>query len=88
MLAVDLLARRDEARLVALEEQDAALGFGSGMAAVNAAILTNVQSGDRILASRDLYGSTTTLLSNVYMTLGVPTTFVDILDLETVAAKI
>lgn len=76
-----------EIAIASLEEQDAALGFGSGMAALNAAILTNVQSGDRIMASRDLYGATTTLLNNVYMTLGVPTTFVDILDIETVAAR-
>jgi cystathionine beta-lyase/cystathionine gamma-synthase len=76
-----------EISIAGLEEQEAALGFGSGMAAVNAAILTNVQSGDRILASRDIYGATTSLLSNVYMTLGVPTTFVDILDLDDVAAK-
>jgi cystathionine beta-lyase/cystathionine gamma-synthase len=76
-----------EIAIASLEEQDAALGFGSGMAAVNAAILTNVQAGDRILASRDIYGATTTLLSNIYMTLGVPTTFVDIIDIETVAEK-
>ena len=76
-----------EISIAALEEQDAALGFGSGMAALNAAILTNVQSGDRILASRDIYGATTTLLNNVFMTLGVPTTFVDILDLDSVAEK-
>lgn len=76
-----------EIAIAGMEEQESALGFGSGMAAVNAAILTNVQSGDRILASRDIYGATTTLLANVFMTLGVPTTFVDILDLETVAEK-
>jgi cystathionine beta-lyase/cystathionine gamma-synthase len=76
-----------EIAIASMEEQESALGFGSGMAAVNAAILTNVQSGDRILASRDIYGATTTLLSNIYMTLGVPTTFVDILDIEDVAAK-
>ena len=76
-----------EIAIAGMEEQEAALGFGSGMAAVNAAILTNVQSGDRILASRDIYGATTSLLSNVFMTMGVPTTFVDILDVEDVAAK-
>lgn len=76
-----------EISIAGMEEQEAALGFGSGMAAVNAAILTNVQTGDRILASRDIYGATTSLLSNVFMTLGVPTTFVDILDLDDVAAK-
>jgi O-acetylhomoserine/O-acetylserine sulfhydrylase-like pyridoxal-dependent enzyme len=60
-----------EIGVAALEEQDAALAFGSGMAALNTAILNIVQSGDRVLASRDLYGATTTLLSNIFGTLGV-----------------
>jgi cystathionine beta-lyase/cystathionine gamma-synthase len=77
-----------EIAVASMEEQDSALAFGSGMAAVNAAILNSVQAGDRILASRDLYGATSTLLSNVFGTLGVRTTFIDILDIERVSATL
>jgi cystathionine beta-lyase/cystathionine gamma-synthase len=73
-----------ELAIAALEEQEAAIGFGSGMAALNATILACVEQGDRILASRDLYGQTTSLLNQIFPPLGVRTTFVDILDLDAV----
>ena len=73
-----------EIAVAALEETEEAVAFGSGMAALLAAILNEVQSGDRVVASRDLYGATQALLGNVFGTLGVRTTFVDILDLEAV----
>ena len=71
-----------ENAIAALEETEDAIAFGSGMAALLAAILNEVQAGDRVVASRDLYGATQALLGNVFGTLGVRTTYVDILDLE------
>ncbi len=68
----------------ALEETEDALAFGSGMAAMLAAILVEVQAGDRVVAARDLYGATQALLVNVFGTLGVRTTFVDVLNLDRV----
>jgi cystathionine gamma-synthase/methionine-gamma-lyase len=73
-----------EMAVAALEEQEAAIGFGSGMAALNATILACVEQGDRIVASRDLYGQTTSLLNSIFPLLGVTTNFVDILDLDAV----
>ncbi len=73
-----------ETAVAALEETEDAVAFGSGMAALLAAILNEVQVGDRVVASRDLYGATQALLGNVFGTLGVRTTFVDILDLDDV----
>ena len=73
-----------EIAVAALEQTEDAIAFGSGMAALQAAILNEVQSGDRIVAARDLYGATQALLTNVFGTLGVKTTFVDILDLDQV----
>ena len=73
-----------EIAVAALEETEEAVTFGSGMAALLAAILNEVQAGDRVVASRDLYGATQALLGNVFGTLGVRTTFVDILDLSEV----
>jgi cystathionine gamma-synthase/methionine-gamma-lyase len=52
------------------------------MAAVHAAILSQVQAGNRIVAARDCYGATSAVLNNVFATLGVKTTYVDILDLD------
>jgi cystathionine gamma-synthase/methionine-gamma-lyase len=73
-----------ETAVAALEGTEEAIAFGSGMAALLAAILNEVQAGDRVVAARDLYGATQALLGNVFGTLGVRATFVDILDLEAV----
>ncbi len=73
-----------EVAVAALEETEDAIAFGSGMAALLQAILVEVQAGDRVVAGRDLYGATQALLAQVFGTLGVRTTFVDVLDLEQV----
>lgn len=77
-----------ETAVAVLEEQEAALGFGSGMAAVNAVLLAAVRQGDHVVASRDVYGQTTALLNNLYTGLGVEVDFVDILDLEALEAAL
>lgn len=74
-----------EVAVAGLEETEDAIAFGSGMAAMQAALLNEVQAGDRIVAGRDLYGATQALLGQVFGTLGVRTTFVDLLDLAQVA---
>lgn len=73
-----------EVAVAALEETEDAIAFGSGMAALLQAILVEVQAGDRVVAGRDLYGATQALLAQVFGTLGVRTTFVDVLDLDQV----
>ncbi len=45
-----------------LEEGEAAQAASSGMAAIMAAILAEVSSGDHIIATRDIYGGTKSLL--------------------------
>jgi cystathionine beta-lyase/cystathionine gamma-synthase len=77
-----------ETAVAALEGADDAIVYGSGMGALHAAILNQVQSGSRIVAARDLYGATATLLTNLFATLGVRTTFVDMMDLDAVAAAV
>src|SRR5262249_42973126 len=63
--------------------------FGSGMGALHAAILAaGIAAGDRIVAARDLYGATVTLLGNVFSSLGCQTTFVDVTDLDQVEAAL
>jgi methionine-gamma-lyase len=73
------------ARVVAeLEGAERGLAFGSGMAAISSAILSQVQRGQRILAAEGLYGTTHELLHDQLPRFGVDTTFVDACDLGAV----
>jgi cystathionine gamma-synthase/methionine-gamma-lyase len=56
------------------------------MAALHGALLgAGLEAGDRVVASRDIYGATFALLSTLFPTLGVEATFVDGNDLAQVA---
>jgi cystathionine beta-lyase/cystathionine gamma-synthase len=77
-----------EQAVATLEGTDEAVAFASGMAAVHAAILNEVQTGNHIVAARDVYGATYAVLTNLFTTLGVKTTFVDMLDLEAFAKTV
>ncbi len=71
-----------ETAIAALEGTDGAVAFASGMAALHAALLLDVKAGSRIVASTDLYGATAQLLTTVFSSLGVETTFVSLFDLD------
>ncbi len=66
-----------EKRLAALEGGVAGLCFGSGMAAITAAVLNVCRSGQHIVSSSSLYGGTVTLFSHTLPRLGIDVTFVD-----------
>ncbi|MCU0580651.1 MAG: PLP-dependent aspartate aminotransferase family protein [Desulfobacterota bacterium] len=71
--------------LADLEEGEAALSFGSGMAAVYAAILAaGVKTGSALLSAYDVYGATYTLCARLLPDWGVKTGFVDANDLRRV----
>jgi cystathionine beta-lyase/cystathionine gamma-synthase len=58
-----------------------AYACASGMAALHAALLaTGIAPGERIVASRDLYGTTAALLKNLFMGQGYDVRFVDVGD--------
>lgn len=59
-----------ESCLQALEGGERALGFASGMAAIDC-VLRLLNPGDHILASNDLYGGTYRLFENVYRSYGI-----------------
>ena len=63
-----------------IEGAEAGHAFATGMAAIHAALLSVVRGGDRIVSTRAVYGSTRSLLANVFGPLGVTTEFVDITD--------
>jgi cystathionine gamma-synthase/methionine-gamma-lyase len=75
--------------VAALEGMDAAVAFASGMAAIHAALLAaEVGPGDAVVASRDLYGATHTLLTAVFAHQGVRIVPVDATDLAAVRAAV
>lgn len=67
-----------------LEDAEAGFALASGMAAIHATLLSVVDAGDRIVATRAVYGSTQSLLVRVLGRLGIRTDFVDVTDLDAV----
>jgi len=51
-------------KMAALENGEAALIFGSGMAAVSTAMLAFLHSGDHVVLQNTLYGGTRNLIAN------------------------
>lgn len=75
-----------EKAMAELEGGEIAVGFGSGMAAISAAVLAHVSAGDHVLSSAAIYGGTNSLLSKYLPRWGVEVTYVDTNDLEAVAS--
>jgi len=65
-----------EAKLAKLEGTDAAKVFGSGMAAISAAIFSAVKSGDHVIAPDTVYGPVRSLLSHYLDRFGITVTYV------------
>ena len=66
-----------EARLAALEGAEACRMTATGMAAVSAALLSHLKAGDRVVASRALFGSCHWIVSTLLPRYGIETEFVD-----------
>lgn len=77
-----------EERIAALEGGRAALAVGSGMSAQMVALLTLLEAGDHLVSANTLYGGTYSQFDVTFRKLGIDTTFVDIDDLDAVAAAI
>ena len=69
-------------RLAALEGAGACLATGTGMAGVFAALACQLDSGDRVVASRALFGACYAILNDILPRWGVTTEFVDGADLD------
>lgn len=70
-----------EQRLAALEGAQGCFALASGMAAVSAAVLAPLKSGDRILAPRALFGSCLWILENLCPRYGIQVELIDGADL-------
>lgn len=66
-----------ERRLAAMEGGESCVATASGMAAVLSLCLAVLKSGDHILASRGLFGSTINLFNKVLSRFGLTTSYVD-----------
>ena len=72
--------RTFEQRIAALEGGEAAVGTASGMAAILATAMALLKSGDHVVCSRDVFGTTTNLFSKYLVKFGVEVDFVPLLD--------
>jgi O-succinylhomoserine sulfhydrylase len=70
-----------EQRMCLLEGAEAARATASGMAAVTAALLSQVKAGDHVVAARALFGSCLYVVEELLPRFGVATTLVDGADL-------
>lgn len=78
-----------EGALAALEGRGRAFAFASGMAAMHAALTAaELGNGATVLAAEQLYGSTATLLVQIFGPAGVEVRFVDAYDLGAVEKKV
>ncbi len=77
-----------EKKIAALEKTDKAKVFGSGMAAITAAILACVEQGSHIVCVDTSYGPTREFLAVYLPKFGVTTTFVSGLDTDELIAAI
>jgi len=66
-----------EQRLALLEGAEACRATATGMAAVHAAMLSHLKTGDRVVASRALFGSCHWIVSTLLPRYGITTEFVD-----------
>ena len=80
--------RTFEQRLAAMEGADSCVATASGMSAILSTCLGLLGSGDHIVSSRSIFGSTTMLFTNFLEKLGIKTSFVNLTDIDDWAAAI
>jgi len=80
--------RAFERAMADLEGTASAFAFASGMAAIHTVVTTLAASGDRIVASTELYGGTYSMFRTVLPRYGVEVTFVDAHDPDAVRAAL
>ncbi len=73
--------RTFERRLAAMEGAERCVATASGMAAILTACMGLLKSGDHVVCSRSVFGTTVVLFANIFARFGVETTFVRLDDL-------
>lgn len=75
--------RTFEERLASLEGGERCIATASGMSAILTACLALLKSGDHIVASRNLFGATVNLFTNILARFGIETSFASLTDPRT-----
>lgn len=73
--------RTFEQRIAALEGAEAAVATASGMAAILSTAMALLKSGDHVVCSRDVFGTTTNLFGKYLAKFGVEVSFAPLRDL-------
>ena len=71
-----------EKRLAALEGGEDCVATSSGMSAILTLCLTVLKTGDHVVCSRNVFGSTVGLFNNILTKLGIDVSFVSLRDLR------
>ncbi len=71
-----------EQRLAAMEGGETCVAFSSGMAAILATCIGLLKSGDHVVCSHSVFGTTTVLFTKFMSKFNVTTTFVELTDLD------
>jgi len=74
--------RNFEQRLAALEGGERCVATASGMAAIYATCVGLLKSGDHIVASQSIFGTTTVMFTQQLAKFGIETTFVSLTDFD------
>ena len=74
--------RAFEERLAAMEGGEACVATASGMAAITSLCMAVLKSGDHIVSSRSVFGTTTSLFAKHLPSFGIETSFVDLTNLK------
>lgn len=69
-------------RIAALESAEAGIATATGMAAIQAAMLTFLSAGDHMISSRSLFGTTAGFITGHLMRFGIEVTFVSQTDIS------
>ncbi len=72
--------RMFEERLAALEEGEACVATGSGMAAILSTFMALCQAGDEVVVARQVFGTTTVLFNKYLAKFGLKVRWVDLTD--------
>ncbi len=75
-------------KMAALEHGEAALIFGSGMAAVSTSLLAFLQKGDHVVFQKTLYGGTSNLVVEEFEKFGIEYSFTKDLSTEILKRKL
>jgi cystathionine beta-lyase len=69
-------------KIAALEHTEAAMIFGSGMAAISTTLLAFLKSGDHVVVQKDIYGGTRNLMEEHFKNFNIDYTFTASLEVS------